>query len=78
MNGSQDLVVLGAGPAGLAAAWRAARRGLKVTLLERADRVGGLAGSFEVAGQRVDHGAHATDGCGSRDGGSDSRCKQAS
>jgi protoporphyrinogen oxidase len=58
MNGSRDLVVLGAGPAGLAAAWRAARRGLKVTLLERADRVGGLAGSFELAGFRVDHGSH--------------------
>ncbi len=58
MNGSRDLVVLGAGPAGLAAAWRAARRGLKVTLLERADRVGGLAGSFEVGGVRVDHGSH--------------------
>jgi protoporphyrinogen oxidase len=58
MNGSQDLVVLGAGPAGLAAAWRAARRGLKVTLLERADRVGGLAGSFDLAGFRVDHGSH--------------------
>jgi protoporphyrinogen oxidase len=51
MNGSQDLVVL-------AAAWRAALRGLKVTLLERADRVGGLAGSFDVAGCRVDHGSH--------------------
>jgi protoporphyrinogen oxidase len=58
MSGSQDLVVLGAGPAGLAAAWRAARRGLKVTLLERAERVGGLAGSFDVAGFRVDHGSH--------------------
>src|SRR5215207_6234537 len=58
MNGSQDLLVLGAGPAGLAAAWRAARRGMKVTLLERADRVGGLAGSFDVAGLRVDHGSH--------------------
>ena len=58
MSGSHDLVVLGAGPAGLAAAWRAAQRGLKVTLLERADRVGGLAGSFEVAGIRVDHGSH--------------------
>ena len=58
MSGSHDLVVLGAGPAGLAAAWRAAQRGLKVTLLERADRVGGLAGSFEVAGVRVDHGSH--------------------
>lgn len=58
MSGSHDLVVLGAGPAGLAAAWRAARRGLKVTVLERAGRVGGLAGSFEVAGMRVDHGSH--------------------
>lgn len=58
MSGSHDLVVLGAGPAGLAAAWRAALRGLKVTLLERADHVGGLAGSFDIAGVRVDHGSH--------------------
>ncbi|MDQ4084241.1 MAG: FAD-dependent oxidoreductase [Actinomycetota bacterium] len=55
---SSDVVVLGAGPAGLAAAWRAARRGFSVTVLDRADRVGGLAGSFEVAGVRVDHGSH--------------------
>ena len=27
-------------------------------MLERADRVGGLAASFEVGGQRVDHGSH--------------------
>ena len=53
-----ELVVLGAGPAGLAAAWRAARRGASVVVLERADRVGGMAGSFEVAGVRVDHGSH--------------------
>lgn len=52
------VVVLGSGPAGLAAAWRAARRGHQVTVLERADRVGGLAGSFEVGGVRVDHGSH--------------------
>ncbi len=58
MSGTRDLVVLGSGPAGLAAAWRAALRGLTVTVLERADRVGGLAGSFEVAGVRVDHGSH--------------------
>jgi protoporphyrinogen oxidase len=55
---SSDVVVLGAGPAGLAAAWRAARRGFSVTVLERSDHVGGLAGSFEVAGVRVDHGSH--------------------
>ena len=53
-----DLVVLGAGPAGLAAAWRAARAGHAVTVLERGDDVGGLSASFEVAGVRVDHGSH--------------------
>lgn len=53
-----DLVILGAGPSGLAAALRAAKRGLSVTVLERAERVGGLSASFEVAGIRVDHGSH--------------------
>ncbi len=53
-----DLVVLGAGPAGLAAAWRAARAGHEVTVIERAPAVGGMAASFTVAGQRVDHGSH--------------------
>jgi len=53
-----DVVVLGAGPAGLGAAWRAAQRGLSVRVLERAPAVGGMAASFEVAGVRVDHGSH--------------------
>jgi protoporphyrinogen oxidase len=55
---SADLVVLGAGPAGCAAAWWAARAGHQVVLLERETRVGGLAASFEVDGVRVDHGSH--------------------
>ena len=53
-----DFVILGAGPAGLGAAFRLASRDFRVIVLERQDRVGGLAGSFEVAGQRVDHGSH--------------------
>ncbi|HUR76670.1 MAG TPA: FAD-dependent oxidoreductase [Acidimicrobiales bacterium] len=55
---SADVVVLGGGPAGLAAAWWAARTGRSVVLLERAAAFGGLAASFEVAGVRVDHGSH--------------------
>lgn len=55
---SADLIVLGAGPAGLMAAWRAARTGRSVIVLERAEVVGGMAASFSVAGVRVDHGSH--------------------
>lgn len=52
------IVVIGAGPAGLAATWGAARAGHAVTLVERADHVGGMAASRTIAGVRVDHGSH--------------------
>jgi len=57
-DGDLDAVVLGGGPAGLAAAWFVARAGCRVALVERSQVVGGLAGSFEVGGVRVDHGSH--------------------
>ncbi len=52
------VVVIGAGPTGLAAARRAAQSGHRVVLLERADEVGGMAASPTIAGQRVDLGSH--------------------
>ncbi|MGL5858776.1 MAG: protoporphyrinogen/coproporphyrinogen oxidase [Angustibacter sp.] len=55
---SADLVVLGAGVAGLAAARRASARGRSVVVLEESAQVGGLAASHAVAGMRVDLGSH--------------------
>jgi uncharacterized protein with NAD-binding domain and iron-sulfur cluster len=40
-GGRQSVIVLGAGPAGLTAAYRLARRGLRVTLLTQSARIGG-------------------------------------
>ena len=53
-----DVVIIGAGPAGLMAAWRAAESGHSVDVFESADVVGGMSGSFEIRGQRVDFGSH--------------------
>lgn len=52
------VVILGAGPAGLGAALKLARRGFSVTVLERAGAVGGNAGSFTLDGLQVDYGSH--------------------
>jgi len=52
------VIVLGAGPAGLGAALGLARRGFEVDVVERGERVGGNAGSFEVEGIRADYGSH--------------------
>jgi protoporphyrinogen oxidase len=53
-----DLIILGAGPAGVGAAYRTARAGHRVVVLERAPGPGGAAASFELDGIRVDHGSH--------------------
>ncbi len=53
------IVILGAGPAGVGAAWQLTRQNkADVTVLERNPGVGGNAGSFELAGLRVDYGSH--------------------
>ncbi len=58
MTDSTDVLVVGGGPTGLAAALGAARRGHAVTLVEAGPRLGGMAASITVAGQRVDLGSH--------------------
>ena len=55
---SADVAVIGAGPAGLQAAFHLARAGRSVVVHEAASRVGGMAGSIEVDGVRVDFGSH--------------------
>ncbi|MEU9978317.1 protoporphyrinogen oxidase [Streptomyces sp. NPDC051014] len=54
-----QVVVVGAGIAGLAAAHRLLERGVRVTVLEAADRVGGKLLPGEIAGVRVDLGAES-------------------
>ena len=56
MDKQPHIVVIGAGFAGLSAASYAARDGLNVTLLERHDRPGGRARSFEAEGYKFDMG----------------------
>ena len=53
-----SLVVVGAGPAGLTAAWENARHGGTATVLERDDLVGGIARTVERRGYRFDIGGH--------------------
>ena len=58
------VVILGAGPAGVGAAFQLARRRFaRVTVLEQNSWVGGIAGSFELSGLRVDFGSHRLHSC---------------
>ncbi|QCF27222.1 hydroxysqualene dehydroxylase HpnE [Hydrocarboniclastica marina] len=60
MKQDTDVIIVGGGIAGLTSAVGLSQRGLKVTLLERSDRLGGRARTCEddTTGQRVDIGPH--------------------
>jgi protoporphyrinogen oxidase len=54
----QKVIVIGAGPAGLTAAYELARRKVAVTLLEKDHQVGGIARTVNYRGFRFDIGGH--------------------
>ncbi|RPI86567.1 MAG: phytoene desaturase [Planctomycetaceae bacterium] len=56
MASTREVVIVGAGPGGLATALLLAGAGLKVRVLERADRVGGRTAAIESGGFRFDTG----------------------
>ncbi len=54
----RQVVIIGAGPAGLTAAWELIRRGVKVTVLEKYHLVGGIARTERYKGYFFDIGGH--------------------
>ena len=64
VRGSTEIVkkrrctIIGAGPAGLTAAYQLARRGVDVTVLEADDQVGGISRTVVRDGYRFDMGGH--------------------
>src|SRR5437016_1055186 len=52
------VAVIGAGPAGITAAYQLAKAGLDVDVFEAGEHVGGLSRTIDLWGQRVDLGPH--------------------
>ena len=57
-NHSKHVVIIGAGPAGLTAAWELIRHGVSVTVLEKYHLVGGIARTEQYKGYFFDIGGH--------------------
>lgn len=58
MNTNKHILILGAGPAGLAAAYYAQKAGLSFQVIEQADSKGGNARTIKIGDHRFDTGAH--------------------
>ncbi len=58
MTQKPRVVILGAGPAGISAAWRLTKKGYPVTVLERDGAVGGMGRTIKVGDYSVDFGPH--------------------
>src|SRR4051812_24659094 len=58
LNPGDRLVVIGGGPAGLTAAYLAAKQGYAVTVLEGTDEIGGISKTAKYKGYRFDIGGH--------------------
>ena len=56
MANDSDVIVVGAGPGGLSCAMLLAKAGIKVTILEKSDGVGGRTRVFEKDGYKFDNG----------------------
>jgi len=56
---NKKIVVLGAGPAGLTAAWILSKHGSNVEVIEKEPRVGGMSASFRWKDYILDYGPHA-------------------
>jgi len=58
LRAGDSVLVCGAGPAGLTAAYLLAKRGVSVTVLESSDTVGGISQTAQYKGYRFDIGGH--------------------
>ncbi len=55
---AEKLTIIGGGMTGLTAAYLAAKKGEKVTIIEGSNKIGGLLNTFEIGGNQLEHYYH--------------------